>query len=90
MAGYSGYSMSNNAIQAYNEGKMPLSKITRKELDKYNITMSVELFKWICQCKNIIKPCEWHHTSKYYNETDFYDLRKPLKYCQKSTLFHWK
>lgn len=79
MAGYSGYSMSNNAIKAYDEGKLPLSKITRKTLDKFNISISVEMFKWICQHKRIICPCEWHHTSKHYNETNFYDLVEAAK-----------
>ena len=32
--------MSNNAVQAYNEGKLPISKITRKELDKHDIAIS--------------------------------------------------
>ena len=31
MAGYAGYSMSNNAVDAYNEGEMPLSKWTKKK-----------------------------------------------------------
>ena len=86
MAGYSGYSMSNNAVQAYNEGKLPLSKIKRDKLNEYNITISVEMFKWICQYKSIIRPCEWHHTSKYYNETYFYDLKQASKILAKADL----
>lgn len=23
---------------------------------------------------SFIEPCEWHHTGKYFNETDYYDL----------------
>lgn len=30
--GYRGYSMSNNAVDAYNDGEMPLSKWTKREL----------------------------------------------------------
>ena len=63
MAGYAGYSMSNNAVEAYNDYKMPATRalkalgLRKEALDK-------------------IAPCEWHHTSKEYNVTDFYDLRE--------------
>lgn len=32
MAGYNGYSMSNNAVAAYQDGEKPLSKWTKKEI----------------------------------------------------------
>lgn len=32
MAGYNGYSMSNNAVAAYQNGEKPLSKWTKKEI----------------------------------------------------------
>lgn len=32
MAGYYGYSMSNNAVEAYENGEMPISKWTKKEI----------------------------------------------------------
>ena len=32
MAGYNGWSMSNNAVQAYEDGEKPLSKWTKKTL----------------------------------------------------------
>jgi len=58
MAGYSGYSMSNNAVDAYSRGLLPASKI--KKVPK-NL---IELF---CDYE------EWHHTSKEYNRTNFYN-----------------
>lgn len=32
MSGYKGYSMSNNAVAAYSEGKKPMSKWTKSEI----------------------------------------------------------
>ena len=58
MAGYSGFSMSNNAVQAYESGLLPASKIKKVP------TNLIELF---------CSPSEWHHTSKEYNKTNFYD-----------------
>jgi hypothetical protein len=57
MAGYSGYSMSNNAVAAYNDGLLPASKI-----GKY----PTHLIERFCQA------AEWHHSSKNYNRVNFY------------------
>jgi hypothetical protein len=62
MAGYAGYSMSNNAVEAYNDYKMPISEL-RKFLGIKDISFT---------------PCEWHHSSKFYNSVDFYDARKAI------------
>lgn len=61
MAGYSGISMSNNAVEAYNEGKKPLSKITKEDILKYGVNESISFFKW--HINKYCHPCEWHHTS---------------------------
>lgn len=34
MAGYKGWSMSNNAVAAYENGEMPISKWSKKEIIK--------------------------------------------------------
>ena len=73
MSGYDGYSMSNRARQAYADGKMPLSKIKKKDLEDHGIDATVADFKRAVRA-GLIVPSEWHHTSKHYNETDFYDL----------------
>ena len=73
MSGYDGYSMSNRARQAYADGKMPLSKIKKKDLEDAGIDVSLAEFKKAAKA-GIIQPSEWHHTSKRYNQTDFYDL----------------
>lgn len=62
MAGYHGYSKSNNAIQAEKEGKFPASVVAKK------LKIPTALVK------EMLRPCEWHHTSKWYNSTDYYDL----------------
>jgi len=74
MAGYCGMSMSNNAIEAYNEGKKPFSRITREDIQKYGINESVTFFQWYVN--NSCSYCEWHHTSAKFNITLFYDIEK--------------
>ena len=77
MAGYADdFSMSNNAIDAYDRGLRPRSKWgkadilnalpadarTYLQLDKYPLEFLREYF---------LEVEEWHHTSKHYNRTDF-------------------
>ena len=83
MAGYSGYSMSNNAVAAYENGEKPLSKWKKADILEAVKTQEVELkcspsklqklpavlLKEICLCYS-----SWHHTSSHYNETKFYML----------------
>ncbi len=84
MAGYYKYSMSNNAKESYENNEMPKSKWT-----KFNIlnVLAAELFENAdekCEIlsrldvptlKNFCLNCSsWHHTSKFYNETDFYTV----------------
>jgi len=88
VAGYSGISMSNNAVKAYSEGKVPLSKITRKKLNQHGITISVDMFKYLCKI-GVFEPCEWHHTSMDYNMTNFYDLEQAAKKLPKLDLDRW-
>ena len=83
MAGYNGYSMSNNAVAAYDEGKKPLSKIKASDLKASGWLYSAGFAKWLAKQKRrnghfdndymIWEPAEWHHTSKEYNCTNFYD-----------------
>lgn len=77
MAGYADdFSMSNNAIDAYDRGLRPRSKWTKADildalpanartylqLDEYPLEFLREYF---------LEVEEWHHTSKHYNRTDF-------------------
>jgi hypothetical protein len=79
MAGYSGYSMSNNAIDAYDKGEKPLSKWTKSsilaaiESAGFNAERFSDLS--IDALKNLVLVrCSKHHTSCRYNVTDFYAI----------------
>ena len=81
--GYSGHSMSNRAVRAYENGERPLSKWTKSELlnniedvcfdndvtppDFSKLTVS-ELRD------NFLVRSSWHHTGALYNATNFYEL----------------
>lgn len=83
MAGYNRYSMSNNAVAAYADGEMPLSKWTRAAIfeaiaENCEITeekagllrkMTAKELK-----ETFLHFSSWHHTSKFYNCTNFYNL----------------
>ena len=76
MSGYADdYSMSNNALSAYESGLLPLSKITARALKNAGITISLKQFKELCR-EGALRPAEWHHTSSRYNRTNFYDLEQ--------------
>ena len=59
MAGYAGISMSNNALEAYNRGLCPASKVHKN--------LPEALIVKFCRSE------EWHHSSPRYNEISFYN-----------------
>ena len=78
--------MSNRAIEAYENGEKPKSKWTKaaffeelnENLENYNInnekihalkTLKVSILK-----ERFLKKSSWHHTSNYFNRTDFYEI----------------
>ena len=74
MSGYYGYSMSNNAMAAYEAGLKPVSKWTRAELleacgDKSELVKPLTVAELRAV---LLYRAEWHHTSSHYNRTDFY------------------
>lgn len=87
MSGYYGWSMSNNAVSAYENGEMPMSKWTKKAIIEHikeainegdiEIQFSLNELKKL-PLKALREFCliytSWHHTSKFYNKTDFYSL----------------
>ena len=73
MTGYHNYSMSNNAINAYNEDKKPLSKFKKSDFLSYDLTLPVSFYKWMTTI-DLWTACEWHHSSKHYNKTYFYSI----------------
>lgn len=93
MAGYCGYSMSNNAVDAYNRGLMPWSQWKKQDIlaavdgairdsesgegETLTLHCSLSLLRKapVAALKNLLLCSgEWHHTSSYFNETDFYEL----------------
>lgn len=83
MAGYNGWSMSNNAVAAYEDGEKPLSKWTKTDIfdeienQKVKLKCSMEKLRKL-PAKALKEVCltysSWHHTSNHYNRTDFYSL----------------
>lgn len=67
MAGYHNYSKSNNAIDAEENGRMTATQFAKwlRKLGWKGVTS-----KFVKDC---ISSSEWHHTSKMYNTTDYYD-----------------
>ena len=83
MAGYNGYSMSNNACDAYASGEKPYAQWSKSDvLDalKYEAEYTKEQLEQIRKYSAetvktyFLRNTSWHHTSMYYNVTYFYDL----------------
>jgi hypothetical protein len=81
--GYDGYSMSNNARMAYEDcHKMPLSKWTKTELlsaiKSYNVSadiiLALQKHNTDTLRRELLMYSGWHHTSEYYNKTNFYAI----------------
>ncbi len=79
--GYHGYSMSNRAVEAYEDGEMPESKWTKGallsaiayEFDKETAKKFEKFPQWFL-FKRLTICSSWHHTSKFCNVTYFYEL----------------
>lgn len=67
MAGYFEYSKSNNAIEAENNGRFPASILAEKLGVKPGAIRA------------LMHACEWHHTSKHFNATDYYSEEDALE-----------
>ena len=84
-SGYIGYSMSRRAAEAYEAGEMPKSKWTKKAMvaaiqsycDEFDMLFDPDLLKGMHKdevFERFFHESSWHHTSKFFNETDFYKL----------------
>ena len=71
MAGYCNFSMSNNAVAAYQGGERPISKWTKESILTYfNNDKTRKIFSElkVTDLKEILlEVSSWHHTSKNYN-----------------------
>lgn len=84
MAGYHNYSMSNNAVQAYNTGEKPLSKWTKTAIVEAleeqeapaEFIQAVKRQPLAALKQALLYQSSWHHTSKKYNRTNFYSVKE--------------
>lgn len=81
MSGYNGYSMSNNAVMAYENGEKPFSKWTKAEilevLAEKKTAEYMEAVKrlTVSETKSLfLNMTSWHHTSSMFNRTEFYSV----------------
>lgn len=85
--GYSGRSMSNRAVEAYENGEAPYSKWTKAKIiesikeyaDENDIDIeSVGIDRLTAQelRDNFLGYSSWHHTGALYNVTNFYSLNE--------------
>ena len=87
MAGYIGYSISRNAADARDRGLRPISEWSKQliletiheaiEDEELVLQFDEELLRKV-KLKDLKREAlvceEWHHTSKFFNKTDFYGL----------------
>lgn len=86
--GYIGFSRSENSQSSIDNYEIPLSMFKKETIkkflednksefseDKYIFLNSVTIKKWKYVAKNI-GSSSWHHTSKFYNKTNHYDLKE--------------
>ena len=85
-SGYSGWSMSNRAVEAYESGEKPKSKWTKKAMLAeiasyiYGEDVSDEAVAYLEGLakdelfRRFFYNSSWHHTSKCFNITNFYAL----------------
>ncbi len=78
--GYVGWSMSENAANAYATGEKPLSKWTKDEvlsavedIAPEKVDLVKKLPMTVIKSK-LLSYSSWHHTAKFYNQTDFYSV----------------
>lgn len=82
MAGYHGFSMSNNALDAYENGEAPKSKWTKSAIISALEAEGIEAEKLVLVKKlsvaflkdKVLYRSSWHHTSSHFNRTDFYSV----------------
>ena len=81
-AGYHGYSMSNNAVSAYESGEKPLSNWDKDSLlqgikesaDDPEIAKILSKLPLKELKDRFLTRSSWHHTSSHYNRTNFYSI----------------
>lgn len=86
-SGYIGQSMSIRASIAYDNGEKPWSKWTKWEIldalkNDYDVPADklaiIEKFRLDTLKGYFLYSSSWHHTGKYFNETNFYSISKDI------------
>lgn len=74
MAGYNyGLGMSNNAVEAYDAGRKPLSRLTLTDLRVAGWKETKKLAIALAD-SGLWRSAEWHHSGgSFYNEIEFFD-----------------
>ena len=84
-SGYVGYRMSKRAVDAYDRGERPFSKWSKADMLDEVEDLNPSIFD---KCKKLsvselryflLQYSSWHHTSSFYNSTDFYAIREDIK-----------
>ena len=95
-SGYVGFSMSINAREAYQNNEMPISKWTKAVMlesineiaEAHKMELPANFIKLTAAelRENFLQYSGYHHTSKYANRTEFYniDVREVLKMTEES------
>ena len=83
MAGYNHVAgMSHNACEAYDDGRIPISRLSRYKLDKVGFNYPVEFAKFLVR-KGFWSTNEFHHTGgSWYNSTNFYNPNDLLEFFE--------
>lgn len=100
---YIGSRMSLNAVYAYDQGEKPLSKYNKEDavmiqqflINNFNISETIDIK--VYQLKEFLElygRSSWHHTGKFFNETDFYSfayaisdgIETDLEYLEKDNI----
>jgi hypothetical protein len=68
MAGYYGFSKSNNAVEAERSGLMVASKLAACAAKAWPRLRGLKA----ADVEEVVRPVEWHHTSKMYNCVNYY------------------
>lgn len=81
--GYIGQKMSERAMEAYENGEMPLSKWTKSvileniETEKKGESEKLKKYSAETLRDYFLILSSWHHTAKYFNRTNFYEFYMP-------------
>ena len=84
-SGYTGFSISKRAVEAYDRGEKPYSKWLKAEMleavEELNPSIIDKCRRlYVDELRDILLvPQGWHHTSMFFKKTKFYAIREDLE-----------